>query len=197
MLLSFISLFFLVLHGGLRVAELRAPVLSHRYIILIENYIIWWVLLVFDTVLVNVYHIGALYFVNIFHAGALLAVLLGLLEILLLKPKTGGDSVPQDANDPSVATEGVEGGHTNGEWSTERTPLLGNRNVGLRTDSEEQQNAALWVVQFLVAVPFPVLLISQTALFAMHSVDQTLGDGSSAATGAFCGHTMTWPRLTF
>jgi len=54
--------------------------------------------------------------------------------------------------------------------------------VGVENDAGGIQKSVLWMLQYLVSIPFPVLLTFQTALFAMHSLDQTLGDGASAAT---------------
>lgn len=177
--LSFSSLFFVILYLTLRTSAWLKPIPSQRHIILIENYVIWWAILVFDTVLVNNYQIGALYAVNFFHAGAVLALLFGLIEILLLKPKTSNEDLPDDVDDPNVETEVV----VDHERSTEETPLLGRKPVGLKSDHNEKEAGALWIVEYLLAVPFPVLFISQTALFALHSLTQTLSDGASPSTG--------------
>ena len=70
---------------------------------------------------------------------------------------------------------------------TERTPLL-ESNGGEPVEEEtvdESNQIGLWILQFLLAVPFPVILIAQLFILHVDGLGQTLSDGSSAVAREF------------
>lgn len=70
--------------------------------------------------------------------------------------------------------------------SSERTPLLGvNGRTVEESEIDEDNQMGLWGLQFLLAVPFPVILITHVGLMLMNSLGQTLADGSKPSTGNF------------
>ncbi len=140
----------------------------------------WWFFLLFDTILLHAYNICALYPITFFHGGALLGLLTGLLEALLLPHKTRSEDLPRDPDDSDAVTRSVV------EGTSESTPLLAEARrkvVRLKSEQNEKEAGGLWIIQYLLSVPFPVLLAAQTLLFAMHSLHQTLADGSSPTNG--------------
>ena len=188
---SLVALTFLTHYGVLRAAEWLKPVESQRLIILIELYVLWWFFLLFDTILLYGYNIGALYPIIFFHAGALLGLLIGFLEVLLLPGKTASGELPRDPDDPDTITEYVVERQENSVdhergGSSENTPLLRRKVVGLKSEQNEKGVGSLWIFQYVLSVPFPVLFAAQTVLFAMHSLHQTLADGASPTNGMTC-----------
>ncbi|KAF8337945.1 uncharacterized protein EI90DRAFT_3279558 [Cantharellus anzutake] len=187
---SLVAFAFLVHYGVLRTGERLRPVESQRLIILIELYVLWWFALLFDTVMLRSREIGALYPILFFHGGALLALLAGLLEALLLSRKTPQEDLPSDPDDPNAVTETLlerPENHENehAEGLSERTPLLAEirrKVVGLKSEQDEKEAGGLWISQYVLSIPFPVLFAAQTALFAMYSLHQTLADGAAPTT---------------
>lgn len=166
------------------------PISSQRHIVLIEYYVFWWTLLVLNTVAINKFKLGSLFPVAFFHAGALLSLLIGLLEVLLFKPRTPNADLPTDPDDPNVETalvvERAEPPST--DEADEQTPLLVTRRkvVGLKSEIyDEKQTGGMWLWQYIVAVPFPVLFISQIAWVLLFGLNGTLADGGSPLLCAY------------
>ena len=183
-LLSFACLMTLSMYGILKAFALLLPIPSQRQIVLVEYYVLWWILLVYDTVLLDRSKLGSLYPVVFFYGGAFLALLVALLEVLLFKPLTPNTELPSDPDDPSVETAlVVERAEPPGpDESDERTPLLVTRRkvVGLKSEIyNEKQAGGMWIWQYLVILPFPVLLIAQLAWALLYALSGTLADGGS------------------
>jgi hypothetical protein len=182
-LLSFACLIALGIYGILKAFARLLPIPSQRQIVLIEYHILCWALLVFDTVLLNKYKLGSLYPIVFFYCGALLSLLIGLLEVLLFKPLTPNSELPSDPDDPNVETAlVVERAEPPGpDESNERTPLITRRKVvGLKNEIyDEKQAGGMWIWQYLVALPFPALLIAQIAWTSLSGLNGTLADGGS------------------
>ena len=183
-LLSFGCLMTLSMCGILKAFAKLLPIPSQRQIVLVECYMLWWALLVFDTVSLNNSQLGSLYPIVFFYCGALLALLIGLLEVLLFKPLTPIADLPSGTSDPGVETAlVVERAEPSGSGdSNEHTPLVTRRKVvGLKTEiHDEKQTGGMWMLQYLVALPFPVLLIAQIAWAILFALNGTLADGGSA-----------------
>jgi len=188
-MLSFACLVALSMYGTLKAFATLLPIPSQRQIVFIEYYVLCWTLLVCDTISLDKFKFGSLYPIVFFHCGALLALLIGLLEVFLFKPLTPNADLPNDPGDPNVETAlVVERAEPPGaDESDERTPLLVTRYkvVGLKSDIyDEKQAGGMWVWQYLVAIPFPVLLIAQIAWSLLLGFSGTLADGGSPYTCA-------------
>lgn len=115
------------------------------------------------------------------HAGTFVALIIGLLE---------GFELPSRASRAQATTpvlerqNGNEHSEEDNENSTEATPLLQrDRRIPIKSDIDEDNQIGLWLLQFLVAVPFPVILITQAAIMLINGANQTLVDGSSPDLG--------------
>lgn len=152
------------------------PLPQQRSVVLLESFVFWWILLVVDTVFIGNLKLGALYFFTFFYAGTLAALVVGLLEHFELPA-----SLPTKERRKAVnnVMNGEEGGLTD-----ERTPLLGQNGRTLKKeDVDEDNQIGLWLIQFLLSVPFPVILASQLAIVFLHALRQGLTDGTSPSSG--------------
>lgn len=195
-MLAFASLTALVLYAVMKGFSRFLPIPSQRQITLIEYYIFWWIILVLDTIVLNKMKISVFFPVTFFHIGALLSLLVGLLEVLLFKPITPNADLPSDPDDPNVETALVverasppPPGHiheTDQEESDETTPLLVTRRkvIGLKSEIyNEKQAGGMWMWQYLVSVPFQVLIVAQVAFGTLAGLSGTLADGGSTVLG--------------
>ncbi|KAL5525905.1 hypothetical protein ACEPAG_7243 [Sanghuangporus baumii] len=154
------------------------PVPQQKSMSLVEVYIFWWILLVIATVFAGRSHIAGLYFVTFFHAGALAALLVDFIEHFTLPSALGRSSRRATAamNDEEEEVGGAE-------ESNERTPLLAQNGRAIKkSDIDEGNVIGLWLVQYLLIVPFPVILVTQIAVMMLNALNQTLVDGSPVRT---------------
>ncbi|EJD06808.1 Zn-dependent exopeptidase [Fomitiporia mediterranea MF3/22] len=178
--ISTLSLSLLSAYVVLEIFAYFLPVPQQKSMALVECYIFWWILLVVATVLVDKRRIAGMYFVTFFHASTLAALLLGFIEHFTLPSAQEGSSRNATAavNDDDDGNDGAEP-----EESTERTPLLGENGLAIRKSEIDEDNViGLWFLQYLLAVPFPVILITQLGVMLMNALPQTLADGSPAKT---------------
>ncbi|KAH8119687.1 Zn-dependent exopeptidase [Phellopilus nigrolimitatus] len=180
-LISTLTLSLLSFYAVLALFAFFLPVPQQRSTVLLESYIFWWILLVIDTVAIGRSQIGGLYFVTFFYAGTLVALLLGLLEHFELpSARRGSRNGNAAVIDNEYRSEGDDTAH---EVSSERTPLLAQNGRGIKkSEIDEDNEIGLWFIQFLLAVPFPVILITQVGLLLVNALSQTLADGSSVTT---------------
>ncbi|KAG9008291.1 hypothetical protein FRB94_013453 [Tulasnella sp. JGI-2019a] len=180
-----------------------------RSVVLFENYIIWWVLLLIDAIFLKSFKMGGGYFVTFFHAATLAALLLTLVEMLCARTvkmrtvrsqsRNGYNSSgnyqatsngPEDTqnrigNELVTGEEEVRAGeHEHDDvHATERTPLIppeAEDYVQLATGVKDSHwTTPLWGVEFTLATVFPVLLILQLALSLLTALGETLADGNS------------------
>lgn len=137
----------------------------------VEYYVFCWILLVADTAVIGGQHITGLSFITFMHAGAFCALLVGLLEQFALPPIM--DEIAQE----HVADDGEDFD------STERTPLLAqNGRIIKRGEIDEEHDYGLWILQLLLAVPFPLIVVTQVAVIAINALGQTLTDGNPPGT---------------
>ncbi|THH09454.1 hypothetical protein EW145_g2012 [Phellinidium pouzarii] len=180
-LMSTLSLAFLSFYTISELFSLFLPIPQQRSMAFLECYIFWWILLIVDTAYIGRDKIGGLYFITFFHAGALAALLVGLLEHLELPSALGGRSGVA----PATVANDHEGDESDPErsGSSERTPLLAQHGRTIRKSEINGDNEkGLWVIQFLLAVPFPVILITQISIMLLNALSQALADGNSATT---------------
>lgn len=173
---SFLALSILCYSVTLHGFSYLRPISQQRSVALLESFVFWWILLVADTVLMGNAEVGGLYFFTFFYAGSLAAVVLGLLEHVELPvalPKSARHKLVNDF----VDEEGTDN-------TDERTPLLSQNGLSIeREDADEDNQVGLWFMQFLLSVPFPVILVSQLAIVFIHSLSQTGTDSETPGTG--------------
>jgi len=167
--LSLFSAAFIGIHFPLLVLSEFRPVPQQKSIILLESYVLWWILLIVNTVLINNYGVGGFYFISFFHVASFLTLTITLSEHLLLPKK------------PELNTNGHHFQHE--DTHTETTPLLGRQREVVHPEVLEGEHYGFWLVEYLVMIPFPLLLVTQTCLYLLGSLPQTLADGSPATTG--------------
>ena len=177
MYISCLALAYISFYSVLELFSYFAHVAQQRSMILFETYIFWWFLLAIDTGIIGSSHVGGLYFVTFFHAATLSALLVSLLEHFELPAMLRKSSHPVLQDDDDDEDHGIVRDENN-----ERTPLLGTNGQAIeRSEIEEDNELGLWAVQYLLSVPFPVILVTQMAFMLLNSLNQTLADGSSPA----------------
>jgi len=135
---------------------------------------------------------SGLYFITFVHLGAFLATLLALLDMLRLDAlryfrirvdETQGP--PRDAHEGQSHSHGPSHGHgISDSAASERTPLIPRSEETIGPKHRGEGDLSLvWIVEFLLAVPFPVILLVQMLLAEMAALSTTVVDGSSAFMG--------------
>lgn len=176
------------------VADWWTPVANQRSQILFETYICWWILALANVVLMATRQFSGLYFITFMHAGAMLAILLALLDMLRLDAlrhfRIRVDEIQEPSQHASESHSHSQGPshdpprHGNRDTATERTPLIprageiiGPRHYG------EGDLSLVWILEFLLAVPFPIILLVQMLIVETAALSTTVVDGSSAFMG--------------
>ena len=145
---------------------------------LLECYTFWWILLVADTAFIGSRQIAGLYFLTFLNAGSLAALLIDLLEHFVLP-----SAMRRDNRNATEAIDDEEDDRPGREVSNERTPLLASDGRPIKkSEINEADGIGLWIMEFLLCVPFQVILLTQVALMLLNALNQTLADGSSAST---------------
>ena len=170
------------------VADWWTPVANQRAQLLFETYICWWLLALVNIILMATHQFGGLYFITFAHAGAFLAIILALLDMLRLDAlrylRIRVDETQEPSQHASESQVHSQGPSYRRDAATERTPLIpraeeiiGPRHYG------EGDLSLVWILEFLLAVPFPVILLVQMLLAATEALSPTIVDGSSALMG--------------
>ena len=164
-------------------------VANQRSQVLFETYVCWWILAFINVILMATRQFSGLYFVTFVHAGAFLATLLALLDMLRLDALRHFRIRVDEIREPSQRAS--EGGprsqqFSHGRWDpgNERTPLIpiAEEVIGPRNYSENDLSL-VWILEFLLAVPFPVILLVQMLLEVTAALSTTIVDGSNAFMG--------------
>ena len=186
---------------------------QQKLTILIQTYILTWLLLVVSTILLNEWSIGSSYFISAWNAVVLLGVTVGFLEGITGAKGFDRDSVEEEGDgEERITVRGVryeEGGGEGGSAHlqneeletdpTEITPLIRQRRVRCpsatkKGDDEDQGASGWWILQLLLVVPIPVILVSHIMVLMIGSMSQTLSDGNSPTIGdvsqAFSGYRL-------
>ena len=123
----------------------------------------------FNTVLVNNKKVGGLYVITFFHIASFCALLVTFLEHLRLSPSATQRLVCADIHEE----------HTEDE-QTETTPLIRRRGDA---NAQEVANQPYWILEYLLLIPFPVILVTQMGTMLLGALPHTLADGSSSLIG--------------
>ena len=178
----------------LYVADWWTPVANQRSQILFETYICWWILALVNVVLMATRQFSGLYFITFVHAGAFLATILALLDMLRLDPLRWFRIRVDETQEPSQHapeshpySQGPSYDrprHGNRDPVTERTPLIPRADEIIGPKHYGEGDLSLtWILEFLLAVPFPVILLMQMLLVETAALSTTVVDGSSAFMG--------------
>lgn len=178
--LTFLAIALISIHVPLLLLAEFRPVSQQKSIVLVEYYVLWWIALVYYTVMVNNHHLGGLYAISFFHIASFLALVMTLSEHLLLPPQLDLHYAEPVDHGPS---RGDEDGEHNQDVHTEQTPLLGRRRPIARPDTQESEHYGFWLAEYLLLVPFPIILVCGTYITVLIALPQTLADGSPALPG--------------
>jgi hypothetical protein len=160
--------------------------------VLLHQYVLTWVLLVYTT---SVVPLGGTYFITAWNAVVLLGAVLACVEGMA---GARGYEDEEEIASQRHHVRGVrydavgtaENGHQDSENGNQRvdvieeteptevTPLIAQRGQPARS-SEEQGAIGWWIAQLLVVVPLPVILASHIAVIMLFAMNQTLIDGTS------------------
>ncbi|KAF7322407.1 Peptide hydrolase [Mycena chlorophos] len=173
--LAYLSFFFIIAPSSTQFPE------KQKHVMLLQTYILTWLLLVLGTLAVNS-GIGGVYFITIWNAAVWLACLVGFFETLV----GSGDQ-------PTPFFRRGHGGHVryaplpqredragaDSEAATESTPLI---TRSPQPPPAETGAIGWWIPQLLLAVGVPITLVTHISVLLVASLSQTLSDGSPAST---------------
>ncbi|KDR69787.1 hypothetical protein GALMADRAFT_160277 [Galerina marginata CBS 339.88] len=173
---------------------LLRPAQQQKHTIFFHLYFFTWVLLVLSTVGITQLHpgLGSGYLVSAWNACVGVGCVIGAIEGLVTSPywkvreeydELEGDEGDEDRGLPHRS-------HRHVEDADESTPLILRENEAAHprhlahVPGEEGGGLATWwwIPQFLVSVPFPVILLGHVTMLVLDGMSQTLADGASAWT---------------
>ncbi|KAI0688998.1 hypothetical protein BC835DRAFT_1441523 [Cytidiella melzeri] len=198
-----------------------SPPSSQKFAIILELYLLSWILLVLGTVLLNNFGVGGVYLFTVWNVSVWLAAVLALAETVV-RARSGSarggqgemDFVGEPAPREEIGHRFVAGvrydapstmGEEHGDVEpietepTEITPLMqqqrrnsvGGREYVIGIDNDavpvngtkgylpKYEESGWWIFQMLALIPAPTVLLFQIDVQMMHSLRNTLADGSS------------------
>ncbi|KAF7295517.1 Peptide hydrolase [Mycena indigotica] len=174
--LAYLSLVFVITPASNHLPE------KQKHVMLLQTYILTWILLVLSTVAVDA-GIGGVYFITAWNAAIWLACLIGSIENMVgaqgsrdpphrFFRRVRYAALPQRDDAPPVAEA---------EGATETTPLI-YPGAQVRQTQEESGAIGWWMLQLALAVGVPVTLVAHISVLLVAALAQTLSDGSPAST---------------
>ncbi|KAF7311356.1 Peptide hydrolase [Mycena kentingensis (nom. inval.)] len=171
--LAYISLVFVITPSSEHLPE------KQKHTMLLQTYILTWILLVLSTTAVNA-GIGGVYLVTAWNAAILLACFIGCVENMVGAQGTRDPphrffrriryaALPQREDRPAAQPNGAD----------ENTPLIHPRT---NVPAEESGAIGWWILQLALVVGVPITLVAHIAVFLVGGLPQTLADGSAAVT---------------
>ncbi|EGO00552.1 hypothetical protein SERLA73DRAFT_50249 [Serpula lacrymans var. lacrymans S7.3] len=177
--------------------------------ILLQTYILTWILLVFSTIILRSSGLGGLYFITAWNAVVLLGSVLACVEGMTgARGFEAGDSQGDlDGQDSRRLVRGVryqavdfgdepteDEGVIEETAPTEITPLIQQQRSPSQSQSElprlidEREQGAIgwWILQLLVVVPLPAILVFHISVILLAAMNQTLTDGSNPVSIYAC-----------
>jgi hypothetical protein len=168
----------------------RGPYLAEKQklTVLLQMYILTWLLLLPSTFVVGKLRIGGVYFVSAWNAVALLGSVLGCIEVMLRAPGVERQRVVRFIAPEGEDNEGQpEEGEEHEPEPTEQTPLIQQQPLlpRLQPAIKKDEGGAIgwWILQAIVMVPVPVILVLHITILLLGALPQTLADGSSPVIG--------------
>lgn len=150
--------------------------------VLLQMYILTWILLVAATMGLKFLNLGGVYVFSAWNAFAFLGCAVGLIEDISYAAKilfTGKESRSSAQISPtSTSSELVE-----------TSPLLGKSAQAVLQPSQtvnidERSSYGWWIIQLLLVVPVPITLLTHILLLLVDSLSQTLSDGNNPVIGS-------------
>ena len=108
-----------------------------------------------------------------------------------MKLSDGNDTSDSDSDDEEEIRRfagQVGGRHSAAPGRSEHAPLVVHAHPRSEDDDDEQQGkfSWMWILQFLVSVPIPLIMFGDAAVLFLDASAQTLADGSPAGSRTFC-----------
>jgi hypothetical protein len=161
---------------------------NQKLTVLLQMYILTWLLLLPSTFAVGKLRVGGVYFVSAWNAVALLGGVLGFVEVMLRSPVVERERVVRFISPEGEDNEEGEEHEPEAE-PTEHTPLIQQQPLipRLHPAIKKDEGGAIgwWILQVLVMVPVPVILVLHITVLLLGASPQTLADGNSPAIGVF------------
>jgi hypothetical protein len=208
------------------VDESFRPTALARGYAFIQQWFLWWILLIFVAISIDRFDIASGYWILITYSGIFLSAWISLLELFGLPRKPRPDSQytgrPGSYSSTGHSIIATSENVTPSEFEedsdvTEETPLFrganrpttfggysrgiqhddGSGSTGSGVDETDFSNEGVygkeqywskdlpswvWIIQFLLAVPLPLIITGPVALLMVSGMNQTGADGSSALT---------------
>ncbi|KIM32383.1 hypothetical protein M408DRAFT_218052 [Serendipita vermifera MAFF 305830] len=167
------------------IAHWWSPVPIQRGQTLVEMFAFWWLIAIVNLISAARQEITGGFFITFFYAATLAATIITLLDQHRLNKQV--DAAPTlFAEDDLIRPSGSRrsSNHHNGsirgiESASERTPLIPRaEDLVAPRKLEEETLGWIWVVEFLVAAVFPVILILQIMWAILAALGPTVVDGS-------------------
>jgi hypothetical protein len=190
-------------------ADTVRPTALGRGYAFIEQWLLWWVIMVVVAVSIDRAQLASGYWVLISYTGVFLSAWISLLELCGLPPKPSpssgsrrsefdsddGDEGEEDANEETPLFRGAGRPSTFGGYN--------NRDAGAGAGDEEHDHeeykpppgvfgkeqawskdlpTQVWILQLLLSVPMPLVFTTSVALVLSTALNQTGADGNSMLT---------------
>ncbi|KAF8161605.1 hypothetical protein B0H34DRAFT_796364 [Crassisporium funariophilum] len=178
---------------------------QQKLTMLLQTYILSWILLLIGTIVLKGLQIGGVYFLSAWNIFMFLGCVVASVERIFMKRNVRSSKAKlvvedEDGHPLSDPLEAQQGGTSSGAIPSqeerppdtakptsrvttkpdERTPLM---TVPRRRNSlyyEEVSGAVgWWILQILLVIPIPTILFSHILILFMAALNQTLADGSS------------------
>lgn len=199
------SLAWFVLRGA---SAVRPTALARGYAFL-GQWALWWVILIGVAVSIDRLDLASGYWVLVSYTGVFLSAWISLLELFGLPKKPTPESLNSRWDEAAAAVGQSGGGEISEDEITEATPLFAGSITtfgGYSSIQESQHSDAgrendvpcdgefseqawskdmptwVWIPQFFLSVPFPLILTASIGLLLSTATNQTGADGSSTLT---------------
>ena len=184
---SLVAGFIVIAWVGARGSDYLQPSALARAYGLLWLFIAWWLFLVADVIAETRLNIAGGYWAIFLFGGIFLSLVISYLEMSSLPSKHGQTDKATNTSRPQTRDGDDD------DEPDERTRLLNNRQAARGAEEETDYSKAyygeqgwafnlpswLWLFQFILTVPFTVILVSQLGLLLVSGLHQTGQDGSS------------------
>jgi hypothetical protein len=149
---------------------------------LLQMYILTWILLVAATMGLKFLNLGGVYVFSAWNAFSLLGCAVGLIEEISHASKisfTGKESRSSAEISPTSNSSELAETSPPLEKSAQAVPQS-SQTVNL----DERSSFGWWIIQLLLVIPVPITLLTHILLLLVDSLSQTLSDGNNPVIGS-------------
>lgn len=182
---------------------LLKPAQQQKHTIFLHLYTFTWILLVLATLGITKLDpgLGGGYLISAWNFCVGSSLIIGVIEGLVTSAAWKGHDEDEELPGEEVEGDLPRRSHRHVEDADESTPLLWRENEGgdssgqvqhqhAQPKAEEEGGAGTlaswwWIPQFLISVPFPVILWGHVTMLLLDAVPQTMTDGASPWSGQF------------